>query len=354
MLGGYYLGQLYLGISGLPAGGTLSPQGASHQLSSDNITLIQKHTLFVDSDSHGLSSENITLTQKHVLTVENGSHTLMSENVALTSEHFLGINDSYHGLSSDEIVLVQKHTLVVDNTSHTVNSDNLDLVENKTLEVQSSSHSHTAQSITLAVRSYLDVDNTSHGHTVQNISPMQKHVIVVNNTTHGTSSDDIGGLINIEPNGFGGGNGAIEAWGVKHFGEINIELPLNFLILADDTNHTVWFDSLDTFVQIFNMIRTGIYIKDFENDGQLDEQYSEDSGTVPLNNGYFGNLAPVVNPDNGFLIVDVGSSGSYEQNGINDGILQSGNRGEGELTTEVINTGIYAKKDNNTGEYEEI
>lgn len=364
MLGGYYLGQLYLGISGLPAGGTLSPQGASHQLSSDNITLTQKHTIVVDSDSHTLTSENITLTQKHVLTVEDVYHTLMSENVALTSEHFLGINDSFHGLTSTEIALTQKHTIVVDNTTHVLRSlrlppyqpddEDINLIEHKTLAVDGTQHSHTAQAVILAVKSFLDVSNALHGHTAQNITLTQKHVIVVNNTTHSLLTDAIGGLLTIEPNGFGGGYGAIEAWGVKHFGEINIELPLNYLILADDAVHNLWFDDLDTFVQIFNMIRTGIYIKDFEKDGEVGEQYTPGSGTMPSNNGNFGNLAPVVGSDNGFFIVEMGSSGSYEQNGINDGILQSGNRGSGELTTEVIETGIYAKKDNNTGEYEEI
>lgn len=354
MLGGYYLGQLYLGISGLPSAGVLSVVPSSHQLSSDNITLTQKHTIVVDSGSHTLTSENITLTQKHVLTVEDVYHTLMSENVALTSEHFLGINDSFHGLTSTEIVLTQKHTIVVDSTTHSVNSDNLDLVEHKTLIIANASHGHTAQSVTLAVRSYLDVANVLHSHTAQNIALAQKHVIVVNNTTHSLLTDALGGLINIQPDGFGGGYGAIEAWGVKHFGEINIELPLNYLILADDATHSLWFDDFDTFVQIFNMIRTGIYIKDFEKDGEVGEQYTPGSGTMPSNNGNFGNLAPVVGSDNGFFIVEMGSSGSYEQNGINDGILQSGNRGSGELTTEVIETGIYAKKDNNTGEYEEI
>lgn len=354
MFGGYYLGQLYLGISGLPSSGSLSVQQPSHQLSSDNVTLVQKHTLVVDSDSHTLTSENITLTQRHVLTVEDVYHTLMSENVALTSEHFLGINDSFHGLTSTEIALTQKHTIVVDNITHNVSSDNLDLVEHKTLIIANASHGHTAQGVTLAVRSYLDVANTLHGHTSQNTILTQKHVIVVNNTTHSLLTDSLGGLINIQPNGFGGGFGAIESWGVKQFGVINIELPINYLILAEDTTHSLWFDDFDAFVQIFNMIRTGIYIKDFEKDGQVGEQYTADTGTMPSNNGNFGNLAPVVGSDNGFFIVEMGSSGSYEQNGINDGILQSGNRGNGELTTEVIETGIYAKKDNNTGEYEEI
>lgn len=354
MLGGYYLGQLYLGISGLPSAGVLSVVPSSHQLSSDNVTLTQKHTIVVDSDSHTLTSENITLIQKHLLTVENATHTLMSENVALTSEHFLGINDSFHGLTSTEIALTQKHTIVVDNTTHSVNSDNLDLIEHKTLVIANALHGHTAQSVTLAVRSYLDVANALHNHTSQNLSLLQKHTLVVSNTTHSLLTDALGGLINIQPDGFGGGFGAIESWGVKQFGEINIELPINYLILAEDTTHNLWFDSFETFVQIFNMIRTGIYIKDFEKDGQVGEQYTADAGTMPSNNGNFGNLAPVVGSDNGFFVVEMGSSGSYEQNGINDGILQSGNRGSGELSTEVIETGIYAKKDNNTGEYEEI
>jgi hypothetical protein len=354
MLGGYYLGQLYLGISGLPSSGVLSVVPSSHQLSSDNITLTQKHSILVDSTAHALSSENITLTQKHVLTVENAIHTLMSENVAITSEQVLGINDAFHGLTSTEIALTQKHTIVVDNTTHTVNSDNLDLVEHKTLVINNTLHGHTAQSVTLAVRSYLDVANALHSHTAQNTLLTQKHSLVVSNTTHSLLTDAIGGLLSIEPNGFGGGYGAIEAWGVKHFAEINIELPLNYIIIADDATHSLWFDDFDTFVQIFNMVRTGIYIKDFEKDGEVGEQYTADAGTVPTNNGYFGNLAPVVGSDNGFFMVEVGSSGSYDNNDINDGILKSGNRGEGELSTEVIETGIYAKKDNNTGEYEEI
>lgn len=354
MLGGYYLGQWYLGISGLPAGGTLSPQGSSHQLSSDNITLTQKHTIVIDSASHTLTSGEITLTQKHVLTVEDAIHTLMSENIALTSEHFLGINDSFHGLTSTEIQLTQKHTIVVENTTHSLTSENIDLVEHKTLSVDNALHGHTAQSITISVKSYLDVANALHSHTAGSPTLTQKHTLVVNNTIHSLLTDSLGGLINIQPDGFGGGWGAIEAWGVKQFGEINIELPLNYLILNLDSSHTLSSDELDTFIQIFNMIRTGIYIKDFENDGDVDSEYSADTGTIPVKNGYFGNLAPVANPDNGFLILEMGSSGSYSENGINSGILKPGNRGSGSLETEVQDTGIYTKKENNNGEYEVI
>lgn len=354
MLGGYYLGQLYLGISGLPAAGILSVVPSSHQLSSDNITLTQKHTIVIADAIHGLTSGNITLTQKHVLTVDNAIHTLMSENVAITSEQVLGVNDAFHGLTSTEVQLTQKHTIVVENTTHTLTSSNLDLIEHKTLAVNNALHGHTAQNITLAVRSYLSVDNTSHSHTVQNIAITQKHYIVVANTLHGLTSDSLGGLINVQPDGFGGGFGAIEAWGVKHFGEINIELPLNYLILAQDTLHNLSSEELATFIQIFNMVRTGIYIKDFEDDGDVGSEYSEDAGTVPVKHGYFGSIAPVAESDNGFLIVKMGSSGSYSENDINSGMLISGNGKSGSLLAEDEDTGIYTKKENNNGEYEVI
>lgn len=331
MLGGYYLGQLYLGISGLPAGGTLSPQGSSHQLSSDNITL----------------------TQKHLLVVENAIHTLMSENVALTSEQILGINDAFHGLTSTEIQLTQKHTIVVDNTTHSLMSDNLDLVEHKILVVNDTLHGHTVQSVTLSVKSYLAVANALHNHTVQGVVLTQKHTLSTQDALHTLISDSLGGLINIQPDGFGGGWGAIEAWGVKQFGEINIELPMNYLIVNLDSLHYLSSDQLDTFIQIFNMIRTGVYIKDFQEDGDVGDEYTQGTGTVPLNSQSSGNLTPVV-ASNGFLTVEIGSSGSYEEDDIQSGIINLRNRGQGNLSTEAQDTGIYIKQDNNNGEYEVI
>lgn len=356
MLGGYYLGQLYLGISGLPAAGenpTLTVQPSSHQLSSDNITLTQKHTIVVNSASHTLTSDNITLIQKHLLVVEDALHTLMSENVALTSEHFLGVNDAFHGLTSTEIALTQKHTIVVDNTTHTLSSDNLDIVEHKLLVVADAYHGHTVNGdLEIVVHFYLVVQNALHSHTAQNIALTQKHDLVVNNTLHELTSRNISGFMNIEPFGFGGGFGAIDGWGVKQFGEINIELPLNFLIQGLDSTIGITSDKLLEFIQIFNFIKTGIYIKDFENDGAMGGEYEPAVGTVPKKYGSFGQIAPDENDNYGFLIVDVDSIGSYEQDTINSGILNRSNRGQGQLAPEVASTGNYIKANNNTGEYE--
>lgn len=356
MLGGYYLGQLYLGISGLPGGGEtiLSVQPSSHQLSSDNINLTQKHILVVNPASHTLTSENITLTQKHVLSVEDAIHSLMSENVALTSEHFLGVNDAFHSVTSTEIQLTQKHTIVVDNTTHSVNSDNLELTEHKTLAVNDTLHGHTVESVTISVRSYLDVADTLHNHTVDGLTLTQKHTLSVEDTLHDLISDTLGGLINLQPYGFGGGFGSIDGWGVKQFGEINIELPLNFILIADNAMHTVSFDDLDEFIQIFNSIKTGIYIKNFGDDGAVGSEYAPGVGTVPSKHSNIGQIIPVAELNRGILTPNVGKYGSYIENDINSGIVNTGNSGNGILTPEVEDTGNYTKSNNKSGEYEVI
>jgi hypothetical protein len=374
MFGGYYLGQLYLGISGLPIAGILSVVPSSHQLSSDNVTLTQKHIIVIADTLHGLTSENITLTQKHLLSVDNAIHTLMSENVAITSEQVLGVNDAFHGVTSTEIALTQKHTIVVENTTHGLTSDNLDLVEHKLLVVANALHGHTAETPAIVVHFYLVVDNTLHGHTAGSLLLSQKHTIVVANTLHSLTSDTLGGLINIQPDGMGGGFGAVDGFAFAEYGTINIELPLNYYIYAGNALHTL-SDNFTVITQRHTLVTSdgyilvtspnldmtqviwfdgGVYIKDYGSDGSMGAEYDSDAGTNVLNNGYFGNLAPVVNPDNGFLIGKMGSSGSYEENDINSGIINLANGGQGNLSTEVQDTGIYAKDNNNNGEYEVI
>lgn len=343
MLGGYYLGQLYLGISGLPSAGILSVVPSSHQLSSDNINLTQKHLLVVNSSGHTLSSENITLIQKHVLSVDNALHTHLGDNASITSEHFLGIDDSYHGVFSTEIQLTQKHTLVVENTTHSSSSDNLDLVEHKTLVVDSSIHGHTSEHVTISVRSFLDVANALHSHSAGNLTLTQKHTLSIADAIHSLPTESLGGLINLQPYGMGGGFGAVDGWGVAEFGSINIELPLNFLIIAEDAIHNLLSDELDTFIQIFNMIRTGDYIKDFEKQGEVGSEYTKDAGTMPTKHGYLGQIAPVTDENNGFLMVDMGSYGSYDEKSKYIGVISNRNSSQGIFTTDEEDTGNYIK-----------
>lgn len=343
MFGGYYLGQLYLGISGLPTAGTLSVVPSSHQLSSDNLTLTQKHTLIVDSVIHSLTSQNITLTQKHVLSVDSALHNHLGDNASITSEHFLGMNDAYHGLSSTEIQLTQKHSIVVSNTAHGLSSGNLDLVEHKTLAVSSTSHGHTVDGVVLAVRSFLDVSNSTHGHTAGNVALTQRQYLAVADSLIAHTADSLGGLINLEPFGLGGGFGAVDGFGIVGFGSINIELPINLYIFADNSYHTLPTDDFDTFTQIFNMIRKGDYIKDFSDNGSVGSEYTKATGTMPVKHGNFGQITPVPESNQGFFIVEMGTSGSYTQNGKTNGILTSGNSSSGSYSTDEIDTGNYIK-----------
>lgn len=343
MLGGYYLGQLYLGISGLPAGGTLSIQGSSHQLSSDNINLTQKHTIVVASGGHTLTSGNVTLIQKHILTVQDAVHTHLSENTPITSEHFLGVHDSSHGVTSQEVHITQKHDLVVENTIHGLSSGNPNLIEHKTLSVQNASHGHSVQSVVLAVRSYLDVANAAHGTSSNNVTLTQKQILAVQDAYHNLLIDSLGGLINLQPFGMGGGFGAVDGWGIAEWGSTNIELPINYIIRAADAHHELSSDELDTFIQIFNMVRTGDYTKDFESNGQVGSEYTQDTGTMPAKQGSFGQIAPVTDENNGFLIVDVVSNGSYSPKSTFVGNLSKRNSGQGTLSTDEIDTGNYIK-----------
>lgn len=152
-----------------------------------------------------------------------------------------------------------------------------------------------------------------------------------------------GGLINLQPYGMGGGFGAVDGWGVAEFGSINIELPLNFLAIAHDALHQLSSDYLDAFIQIFNMIRTGEYIKDFGEAGQVGSEYAKDTGTMPVKQGNFGQITPVPESNQGFFIVEMGTGGSYTQNGKTNGILTSGNSSSGTYSTDEKDTGNYIK-----------
>ena len=141
----------------------------------------------------------------------------------------------------------------------------------------------------------------------------------------------------------GGGFGAVGGWGIAEFGSINIELPLNFLIIAQDVIHNLSSDELDTFVQIFNMVRKGEYTKDFESNGSVGSEYTKDAGTMPIKQGNFGQITHVPESNHGFFIVEMGTSGSYTQNGKTNGILTSGNSSSGSYSTDEKDTGNYIK-----------
>lgn len=132
MLGGYYLGQQYLGISGLPSAGVISVQDSSHSHGVDNITLIQQHVLTLADTTHSLTSDNLDLIEHKTLVIDSSLHSLTSDSIVLVQAHTIVVEDTTHGLTSDNIVIIQQHLLDIANTSHGLVNDG-DLVLNQFL-----------------------------------------------------------------------------------------------------------------------------------------------------------------------------------------------------------------------------
>lgn len=175
MFGGYYLGQLYLGISGLPSAGSLTVQNTDHAHTVDNITLIQQHVLVVDNTTHSLTSDNLDLVEHKTLVIASASHSLVSDVISLIQQHTLVVSDAVHGLTSENIVLFQKHTL----------------------SVQDSVHDHTVDG-NLVLDQYFLLNQPDPGVflvTSPEIWVVQNHNIVVDNTMH-TLVDTLTRIIN--------------------------------------------------------------------------------------------------------------------------------------------------------------
>ena len=164
MLGGYYLGQHYLGISGWIGSGTLSVQNTEHSHTVTNITLLQQHVLVVDNTTHSLTSDNIALTEHKTLVIASANHALTSDTISLIQQHLLAIANSSHGLTSDNILLFQKHTV----------------------SVQDSAHSHTVDG-NLALDQYFLLNQTDPGVflvTSPEIWIVQNNILAIDNTMH--------------------------------------------------------------------------------------------------------------------------------------------------------------------------
>ncbi len=107
MLGGYYLGQIYLGISGtLSQKDVLIIQSATHNHYADNLEIIQLHFILIDGTIHSVTSENIDLEQLHNLLVSNTLHSVISDKASLTQLHNLLVGNANHSLTSSHILKI--------------------------------------------------------------------------------------------------------------------------------------------------------------------------------------------------------------------------------------------------------
>ena len=164
MLGGYYLGQAYLGISGWTASGTLTVQDTTHGHTVGNIALVQQHTIVVSNTTHSLTSDIIDLIEHKTLALDSTSHSLVSDVIALVQQHTLVIANTLHGLTSDNITLLQFHTLAVANTAHSLATDGNLLLNQYLLLNQPDPGVFlvTSPQIVLVQHHTLVIDNTMH------------------------------------------------------------------------------------------------------------------------------------------------------------------------------------------------
>jgi len=164
MLGGYYLGQLYLGESGLPAAGVLAIQNTSHDHTVDSIILLQQHVIVVSNTTHSLTSDNLDLIEHKTLVLNDASHVLTSDVIDLIQQHTVVVSDSLHGLTSDSIILLQKHTLAVADSQHSHTVDGNLVLDQYLLLNQPDPgvFSVTSPEIWIAQNNILAVDNTMH------------------------------------------------------------------------------------------------------------------------------------------------------------------------------------------------
>lgn len=207
MLGGYYLGQLYLGLSGAQAPGTLSLQDSSHSHSVESVTLSQKHQITVGDALHNVSSESIAWLVEHwTIAVQNAIHSVTSESTVLTQKQIIAINNALHTLSSGDTTLTQKHAIQVADAIHTLLS------------------------------------------------------------------------------------------------EVPVLIP-HFILIMQDAIHTLVSDSF--------WVLNGIYIKDVSSVGIYNESGEVNSGVVDAKHSSFGQITPVSDENLGFLVVDMGTNGSY-------------------------------------------
>ena len=123
MLGGYYLGQLYLGLSGKVSAGSITVQNTDHVHSADNITLVQHYTVVVSNATHSATSDVLDIIENKLLDIASADNSLTSDNISLVQQHTLAIADTLYGLISDNTILLQKHTLSAADSAHSLVTD---------------------------------------------------------------------------------------------------------------------------------------------------------------------------------------------------------------------------------------
>lgn len=185
MLGGFYLGHLYLGASGGIASGELTVQDAHHSHDTVEVLIHQIHKLSAQSALHGHQA---------------------SGGVILVEHKTLSVLNTLHGHTAQGVVLAQKHILQPSNTKHYQFADSVNLHVFLVMAVQNSIHGHTATSPSISQYILLNKpDDTLHGVSSGNVNISQKLIINADDAIHAHSAMKILRILDLTKLGIGYG-----------------------------------------------------------------------------------------------------------------------------------------------------
>lgn len=162
MLGGYYLGHLYLGESGTFSADELVVQDSRHLHYSDNVAIVEHKTLAVDDTLHAHTADEVALTEHKTLVVDNTIHAHTVDNLTIVQQHTIAIQDTLHAHTADNVTITQVHNLVIDDTLHGHTVDSPTLVQAMILSIDSTRHTSTSDVIVIVEHKLLEIDSTRH------------------------------------------------------------------------------------------------------------------------------------------------------------------------------------------------
>lgn len=188
-------------------------ESSGHELSSDDITLIENSTLALDNalnghlsevvaliyhdtistpnaSSHSLTSQISALIRNISLAINSSTHSLTSDQVTVSFGHLLEMIDSIHTLSSTQVKLSQAQLIAIANTLHTLAGGNPIITENKTLKnIGNTLHATKSDMVKLLENYILAIENLIHGHESEQVVLLQSDLLSVNTALHGLQSN---------------------------------------------------------------------------------------------------------------------------------------------------------------------